>query len=69
MMRVLQSLAGGCVIAAVCFSFLFTLSFWNQLTILRDRDRYKPAVYVVTNAEIAHGEGGIACWLNAFWLS
>ena len=64
-LEVLQTVAGLAVLAAMMFSWLWTLTFWNRVVILRDRDKYRPETFLVTGVEYASGEGEDAV---SFWL-
>jgi hypothetical protein len=55
MRKTIQSVCGIAVFGAVAFSWLFSLSFWNRLTLWHDRDQYKPATFVVTGAVFERG--------------
>lgn len=65
MRRVIQRLAGFAVVAALFYSWLFTLSFVNRVTLYLNRESYRPETFLVTGAEYHAGdEGGDSWWLN-----
>jgi hypothetical protein len=65
MRKVIQFICGAAVILAFGFSWLFTLTFLNRVTIYHDREKYRPGTYVVTGAEYVHEtEGGDTWWLT-----
>jgi hypothetical protein len=62
---IVQTLAGFAVAVAVFYSWLFTLSFGNRIAIQRQRNEYKPAVFVVTGATYdGGGDFGPDWWLT-----
>jgi 4-amino-4-deoxy-L-arabinose transferase-like glycosyltransferase len=65
MRRVIQFICGFAVIAAIFYSWLWTLTFVNRVNIYRDREHYQPAVFIVEEATYSHGdEGGDSWWLT-----
>ncbi len=63
--KAIQTLCGVAIFAALMFSWLWTLTFINRITILRHKDHYKPAIFVVTGAEYHRAdEGGDSWWLK-----
>lgn len=65
MRKIIQSLSGLAVFVAVCYSWLWTLSFANRLNIYRDRAAYKPETFTVSGAEYHRGdESGTSWWLT-----
>lgn len=65
MRKAIQSLCGFAVLAAIFFSWLWTLSFVNRVNIYRNREAYKPETFTVSGAEYHRGdEGGDSWWLT-----
>lgn len=66
MWRVLQGLCGVAVFGAFMVSWLWTLTFWNRVTIHRHREEYRPATFTVTKPVYYpdHDEGGDSYWLE-----
>ena len=65
MRKIIQSLCGFAVLAAIFFSWLWTLSFVNRVNIYRNREAYKPETFLVSGAEYHRGdEGGDSWWLT-----
>ena len=63
--KIIQSLCGFAVLAAIFFSWLWTLSFVNRVNIYRNREAYKPETFLVSGAEYHRGdEGGDSWWLT-----
>jgi lipopolysaccharide export LptBFGC system permease protein LptF len=63
--KIIQFLCGFAVLAAIFFSWLWTLSFVNRVNIYRNREAYKPATFLVSGAEYYRGdEGGDSWWLT-----
>lgn len=63
--QILQPCCGFAVFCAVFFSWLFTLSFVNRITIYRTQHQYKPATFVVKAAVYFRGdESGDSYWLE-----
>lgn len=64
MRKIIQSLCGFAVLAAIFFSWLWTLSFVNRVNIYRNREAYKPETFLVSGAEYSRDEGGDSWWLT-----
>lgn len=65
MHKIIQSLCGLAVLAAIFFSWLWTLSFVNRVNIYCNREAYKPETFLVSGAEYHRGdEGGDSWWLT-----
>jgi hypothetical protein len=63
--KIIQTLCGFAVLAAMFFSWLWTLSFVNRVNIYRNREAYKPETFMVSGAEYHRGdEGGDSWWLT-----
>jgi hypothetical protein len=52
---IVQTLAGFLFFVALLYSWLFTPSFVNRIVIYLDRDNYKPAIFIVTDADFDSG--------------
>jgi hypothetical protein len=61
----IQLLCGLAVVAALFYSWLWTLTFVNRVMIYRNREHYRPATFIVTGATYNVGEEGGDSW----WLS
>jgi hypothetical protein len=66
MRSIVQSLSGFAVFAAIAFSWLFALTFWNRRTLWRDRDQYKRESLVVT--ESVYDSGAFEDHFEFYWL-
>lgn len=64
MRRAIQFVCGLGVCAAFFYSWLWTLSFVNRVNLYLDRDKYRPATFVVTGAEFHRHDDGF----NSWWL-
>src|SRR5512133_2066013 len=63
--RLLQGVCGIFVLLAFMFSWLWAFTFINRITLLRHKDHYTPATFVVTGATYSkHDEGGDSWWLD-----
>lgn len=63
--RVLQSLCGLSVLGAFFFSWLWAFSFWNRITIYRNREHYQSQSFIVVDAVYSRdGEMGDSYWLE-----
>jgi 4-amino-4-deoxy-L-arabinose transferase-like glycosyltransferase len=65
MRKIIQSLCGFAVLAAIFYSWLWTLSFVNRINIYHNREAYKSETFLFSGAEYSRGdEGGDAWWLT-----
>ncbi len=61
-----ESFCGCAIFLAIGFSWLFAFTFWNRLTLWRDRGHYKQEIFVVggSHFEPASGDGDT----DTYWL-
>ncbi len=64
--QVLQTTAGVAVWLALGFSWLFVLSLWNRITILRDKDNYRSEAFIVRDAVYLPNDGDELA--DSYWL-